>query len=301
MAINQLAFFGGFAFAYAIAFYLSELGVAWQLILGSSTILAVALLIGRIGLPESARWLWAKGHKAQARAIAHRYMAGDADIADFEQAARNEKQGRFVDIFSRAHIRSTAFIAIFWFCNVLPYFGIATFAGIVLPQYGLDDGLTGGVGLSVGAVLGVAFTMAFIDRAGRRAFTAPPQWIMLGIFLVLGLWSTAPSWLVLMLFFAFFFLNAVGGVLTAVYPGKLFPTGVRGVGTGFAAAFSRLGAAIGTFLLPVGIEHLGVDAVMLILAGVTAIGAFVSQVWAPETSGKPLSQTSGIRVVPDAE
>lgn len=292
MSINQIAFYGGFMVAYALAFYLSAIGVSWHLILGSSTVLAVVLLLGRISLPESARWLWSKGRTDEARAIAYKYMDGASDIADFERGGQHEKQARFVDIFSKEHVRSTVFISVFWFCNVLPYFGIATFAGAVLSQYGLADGLAGGVGLSMVAVVGVIVTMSLIDKAGRRVFTVPPQWIVLGIFLLLGFWSSAPSWLVLILFFAFSFLNAVNGVLTAVYPGELFPTGVRGVGTGFAAAFSRLGAAIGTFLLPVGIETLGIEPVLLILAGVIATGAIVSQIWAPETKGKSLSETT---------
>lgn len=292
MSINQVAFYGGFMSAYALAFYLTAAGVSWKLILGSSTVLAVALLLGRLGLPESARWLWSKGRKEEARVIAYRYMDGDEDIADFEQDARQARKAEFRELFSPAYIRSTVFMSVFWFCNVLPYFGIATFAGAVLSQYGLADGLGGGVGLSMIAVVGVLFTMAFIDRVGRRAFTVPPQWIMLGIFLLLGLWSGAPSGLVLALFFLFSFLNAMNGVLTAVYPGELFPTEVRGVGTGFAAAFSRVGAAIGTFMLPVGIASIGIGPVLLILAGVVAVGAIVSQLWAPETKGKSLAETT---------
>ena len=102
----------------------------------------------------------------------------------------------------------------------------------------------------------------------------------------------APATVVLILFFAFAFLNAVNGVLTSVYPGEVFPTEVRGVGTGFAAAVSRLGAATGTFLLPVGIEAIGIQPVMLIMAAVVASGAIVSQLWAPETKGKSLSETA---------
>ncbi len=298
MSINQIAFYGGFMIAYALAFYLSEIGVSWHLILGSSTILAVALLLGRLGLPESARWLWSKGRKDEARTIAYKYMEGAADIADFERDSQVGRKARFMEIFAPEHIRSTAFISIFWFCNVLPYFGIATFAGAVLGEYGLADGLGGGVGLSMVAVLGVIATMSLIDKAGRRFFTVPPQWIMLGIFLILGFWSGAPSWLVLVLFFLFSFLNAINGVLTAVYPSEIFPTEVRGVGTGFAAAFSRLGAAIGTFMLPVGIEKIGIGPVLLCLAVVVAIGAVVSQLWAPETKGKTLTETTaGIPIV----
>jgi putative MFS transporter len=141
-------------------------------------------------------------------------------------------------------------------------------------------------------VIGVAVTMALIDKAGRRVFTVPPQWIMLVIFLILGLWAGAPAPVVLGLFLIFSFLNAMNGVLTSVYPGEVFPTEVRGVGTGFAAAVSRLGAAIGTFFLPVGIASIGITPVLLIISVIVASGAIVSQLWAPETKGKSLSETA---------
>ena len=94
------------------------------------------------------------------------------------------------------------------------------------------------------------------------------------------------------LFLVFSFMNAMNGVLTTVYPGEVFPTEVRGVGTGFAAAVSRLGAATGVFLLPIGIEALGIGPMLLLLAAVVASGAIVSQLWAPETKGKSLAETA---------
>ena len=72
----------------------------------------------------------------------------------------------------------------------------------------------------------------------------------------------------------------------------MFPTEVRGLGTGFAAAVSRVGAGMGTFLLPIGIEKFGVSVTMLIAAVVVFSGALVSQLWAPETKGKSLSETA---------
>lgn len=129
-----------------------------------------------------------------------------------------------------------------------------------------------------------------IDKAGRRLFTVPPQWITMMVFLIIGLWSGAPSALVLGLFLVFSFLNAMNGVLTSIYPGEVFPTEIRGVGTGFAAAVSRIGAGMGTFLLPLGVEQFGVSTVMLIAAAVVFSGAWVSQLWAPETKGKSLSE-----------
>jgi len=291
MATVNLAWYGGFMIGFTIAYLLSQANVPWHWILGSSTIIAVALLLGRIGLPESARWLWNHGRHEEALRIGHKYLPGPAELADMQHEVHHKKS-TFGELFSRDYIRGTVFVSWFWFCNVLPFFGIATFADEVLKQYGLAGGLAGGVGLSFVAVVGVAVTMALIDKAGRRIFTVPPQWITLAIFLILGLWSGAPAALVLVLFLFFSFLNAMNGVLTSVYPGEVFPTEVRGVGTGFAAAVSRLGAAAGTFLLPIGIEAIGIAPVLLILAAVVASGAIVSQLWAPETKGKSLAETA---------
>jgi hypothetical protein len=52
----------------------------------------------------------------------------------------------------------------------------------------------------------------------------------------------------------------------------------------------RVGAAIGTFLLPLSLDHFGVGR-MLIAAAVLAVGGAVSQFLGPETNGLTLTQT----------
>ncbi len=286
MGLTVVAWYFGFLIGYTVGFLLNEVGTPWRVVIGSSTIIAAVLFIARLGLPESPRWLWNKGRQEEARAMADKYLE---DVDDLEHEP--VRKGKFSELFSPAYIRQTVFVSWFWFCNVLPYFAIATFAGEVLQQFGLH-GLVGELGIQGIAVLGTVVTIALIDKAGRRVFTVPQQWIIMVIFLVIGLWSSAPPVVVLTLFFLFAFLVAMNGVLTSVYPGEVFPTEVRGVGTGFAAAVSRVGAGLGTFLLPISIESIGIGPSLLIMAVVVFSGALVSQLWAPETKGKSLSETA---------
>src|SRR5262249_20886703 len=149
------------------------------------------------------------------------------------------------------------FTAGFWFCAVSPYFAIATFAESVLKSYDLGGGLAGGVGLSALSAAGVVVTVLVIDRVGRRVLTVPPQWLCTALLAIIGLWAGAPPVVVLSLFLVFSFFNAMYNTLTGVYPVEVFPTEIRGLGTGFASAVSRVGAGLATFLLPWSMAHLG--------------------------------------------
>jgi MFS transporter, putative metabolite transport protein len=75
---------------------------------------------------------------------------------------------------------------------------------------------------------------------------------------------------------------------------EVFPTDVRARGVGIGSAFSSIGAAAGTFLLPVGLSTIGVGASMVIGAALCVVGALVSQRLAPETTGHTLTRTSAI-------
>jgi putative MFS transporter len=122
--------------------------------------------------------------------------------------------------------------------------------------------------------------------------TVPPQWVCFVLLLIIGLWAGAPAWVVLACFLAFSFFNAGYNTLTGIYPGEVFPTEIRGIGTGFATAVSRVGAGAGTFLLPWSMANYGAQITMLMAAALTLVGAALSQWLAPETKGKSLTETA---------
>jgi putative MFS transporter len=291
LVLSEVGWYVGFMVAFIVGYVLTTTtDLDWRVVLGSSTVLAVILFLARLGLPESPRWLFNVGRVDEAHAVAHEYLENPRDITDIDH--EDQRKGSFGMLFSPQYWRATVFISVFWFCAVTPYFAIATFAATVLEDYGLASGLAGGVGLTALAAAGVVVSTILVDRVGRRPLTNPPQWLCAALLAIIGLWAGAPPVVVLILFLAFSFFNAMYTALTGVYPGEIFPTEVRGLGTGFAAAVSRIGAAAGTFLIPTSLEQLGAGPTMLIAAAIAAIGAAVSQVLAPETKGLNLSDTS---------
>ena len=68
MGAMEIAWYAGFMIAFLIGHLLSEYtDLSWHFILGTSTFIAVALFLARLGLPESPRWLWSVGRKDEAR------------------------------------------------------------------------------------------------------------------------------------------------------------------------------------------------------------------------------------------
>ena len=290
MAFQEVAWYVGYLLSYAVGYYMStSIDADWRIILGMSTVPSLIVFLLRLGSPESPRWLISKGRREEAFAIAHQCME-DADIKDLEH--EKPEKPNFAKLFSPQYRNSTIFVCMYWVCNVTPYFAIATFAPIVLESLGVEDGLAGALLLNGVVVAGSLASMYLIERVGRRKLSIPPMWIAAVALVVIGLFSHLSPMVILISFMVFSFFNAVSTALTGVYPGEVFPTEIRGAGVGFATAFSRIGAAAGTFILPMSVNGLGVGTTMLIAAGICVLGAVISQYLAPETKGLSLSDTS---------
>lgn len=290
MAFQEVAWYVGYLLSYAVGYYMStSIHADWRIILGMSTVPSLIVFLLRLGSPESPRWLISKGRREEAFAIANHCME-EADIKDLEH--EKPVKPNFGKLFSPQYRNSTIFVCMYWVCNVTPYFAIATFAPIVLESLGVEDGLAGALVLNGVVVAGSLAAMFLIEKVGRRKLSIPPMWIAAAALVVIGLFSHMSPMIILISFIVFSFFNAVSTALTGVYPGEVFPTEIRGAGVGFATAISRIGAAAGTFILPLSVAGLGVGTTMLIAASICVLGAVISQYLAPETKGLSLSDTS---------
>ena len=175
---------------------------------------------------------------------------------------------------------------------MLPFFALFTFAPTVLSALGLDDEFAGGLILNLFQLAGGVVGVVIMNKLARRGFVLW-SFVVLAVSLLPLVLSAEPSAAVVIISFAVFaFTVSAAGNLETVYPSELFPTELRATGVGFAASMSRVGAAIGTFLLPLGLEHLGNQVTMAFGVAVLLLGVLVSWAWAPETRHLALTEAS---------
>lgn len=139
-------------------------------------------------------------------------------------------------------------------------------------------------------VLGCIPTLRLVDRVGRRpviVWSFAPMVVPLA---VLGGGSALLIAVVIACLCAYALFSGGPAVLEWTYSKELFPTSIRATAAGVATSISRIGAAAGTYLLPISVDRLGSGTTMLIGAGITAVGWLVSFAWAKETRGRTLAE-----------
>ena len=291
----QTLWYVGFLGAVVIAYGLDAANVGWRVILATSAIPAVVTLVLRYGLPESPRWLLSRDRVEEARRIVNKYLGGEAYWTAEQMAGESVAPGKIRELFAPGMRTRTWFASIFWFCNVAPYFAIFTFAPLVFATLHISDERISTISANGLAALGAIAGMLIIDRAGRRKTLIACFWVATITLGLIGAWAAAPGLVVVACFALFSFFAAGAGMLCGVYPAEIFPSHLRAQGTGFAAAFSRIGAASGTFLLPIGVAHWGIGPSVLIGAVISAIGLTVTYLWAPETANISLTESCTIQ------
>jgi len=278
----------GYVLAFSVGAAMSGAGDgSWRWMLATSAIPAAALLLLRISTPESPRWLIRHGRADEALAILREHVNPDARLADVDEAPA--ERTRLRDVFAAAHRRRLAFACLFWFCQVVPYFAVFTFLPDIFASLGVASGFWQTMMVNLFLLVGGFLGIVTIDLVRRRTYTLTSFALLLLATLAIGLWHNAPAAYVLICMAMFALVSSALSALDTVYPSEMFPTSIRATATGICVAFSRIGAAVGTFLLPIGMAAYGVHTVTLVAAAVVAAGLWISFAWAPETRGLTLA------------
>lgn len=291
LAMGFTSWYFGYLIAVVVSAFMDGLGTeSWRWMLLSSAVPSLLIFILRLGMPESPRWLISKGRIDEAKAVMKKYLNEDLDV---ERAlSQVKKPGGYRQVFSKKYRKRTAFGSIFWAAQVAPYFAIFTFAPQVLDSLKLENEFFGEIFLNSLVAFGAVMGVFLINKISRRKLLIGPFIISFIALFVLGITPDLSGMTIVLLFGVFALANACHGVLQSVYPPELFPTEIRATAVGVISGFSRIGSAIGTFLLPIGLSTIGLAGSVLVGAGILLFGTIISYMWAPETSHLSLDEAS---------
>ena len=260
-------------------------GWRWALAVGIvPTIYAAAI---RWGLPESVRFLESKGRIAEAEDAVRSFeeSAGVAPVPSPDAPAATAEPAH--SIWSPAYrVRTTALWAV-WFCINLSYYGAFIWIPTLLVQRGfpLVRSFEFTLIITLAQVPGYAVAAWLIEKWGRRptlaTFLAGSAVAAVGFGVANAEWSILLTGCLL----SFFNLGA-WGALYAVGP-EIYPTGVRGKGTGAAAAFGRIASMIAPLSVPL-LMGAGGSVLVFGVFGVAFMLAAGASLALPEQAGRAL-------------
>jgi putative MFS transporter len=285
----------GYVGSFLVGYLLSGSGPqVWRWMLASSAVPSALVLLLRIGMPESPRWLLSVGRVAEARAVVNRYLGADF-IIDEATTSPNGPRPAYWQIFAGGYGRLLAFVSLFWALQTAPSFAIHTLQPQLLTSLHVQSPFLATLVITSLSLVGIVPASLFlVNTIGRRRLLVSTFVLMALSLAFIGLAPAPAPWMAVLAFIVFTLAESAGSALQFVYPTELVPTALRGSAVGFATAMSRVGAAISTFLLPIGYSTIGGQQSMLIACGLVLIGLVVAIAWAPETNGMTLQQASSL-------
>ncbi|HMM06100.1 MAG TPA: MFS transporter [Clostridiales bacterium] len=271
-----------------VTYAISDTG-NWQLMLATGAVpAAIAALMG-LGIPETVKWLLSKGEIDKAKEITSKYYGADIDITDQIETIRKKSdikiKGQYSEVLSGKMLKRTVFGGLFWICQLVPYYAIATYTPTVLSTLGVGDGNSGTVLINVFATAGAVIGLLLMDKVPRRVFIIVTYILTFIPLILLGILGNLSGLMVSVLFCIGMFFLLMGSDLQNVYPPELFPTRVRGTGVGVVSSMSRIGGILGSFAFPAIMAAFGTAFAMTVCACFAVLGVIISYFWAPETRG----------------
>lgn len=268
----------------------SDSGWRWALAIGM--VPALYALYVRMALPESVRYLEAKDRHDEAEEVVSTFeasaIADGAELNDAPAPAEVDADPTDTSIWSPTLRARTAALWVIWFCINLSYYG----AFIWIPSLLVADGFT----------LVRSFTFTLIITLAQLPGYAAAAWLIevwgrritLAVFLVgsafsagaFGMVDSEVTIIVAGCFLSFFNLGA-WGALYAIGP-ELYPTHIRGRGTGAAAGFGRIASIISPLIVPPILAAAGAPWLFVLFAAAFAIAA-IAAFTLPENKGKALA------------
>jgi MFS family permease len=289
---------------------------AWRWMFATAIIPALLVTIGRFFIVESPNWLSARGQHDKAEVAVTKLLVRTPQYPSNITLRRHtvdtvQTKPSFWSLFDHRNLRATIFASVPWFIQDLGTYGIGIFTPTILAAAlgggadhirSVSDLIADGILAAKGAALitfllivGIAFAVVLADRLGRiklqiGGFIGCALGLLLASFSI-DFEGSTKIFLIFAGFMMFNFMTNIGpNAQTYLLAGEVFPTAVRGMGAGFAAAFAKIGAVATAFLFPILLVAIGTRALLYGLVVTSILGAIVTWLYRIETTGVNLDE-----------
>lgn len=267
----------------------------WRWVLASSAVLSGLLLLLRLGTQESPRWLMSKQRHQEANLVIQQVYGKTFSTENLGYTPVLRKINLKALILD-GYLLRILFVSIFWACCVTPIFAVYSFAPKVLGALNFQgkSSTYSSILITLLFTLGCVIGTLVINKMGRRKMLLHSfLWSLLAL-LGLGYFADASAFIVLFFFGAYAIFIGGAQILTIVYPNEIFPTEVRAVAVGLCTSISKVGVVLGTWLVPIAVDSIGITNTMYVAALINCIGLMVTYWFAVETSHLKLEDASKI-------
>ncbi|MFI7483664.1 MFS transporter [Kocuria sp. M1R5S2] len=265
---------GVFAALMGIAF-LTDISWRGLFMIGAlPLVLLVPLMLWK--LPESPRWLLARGRREQAEAVSRRTGIPLLEEQVIQKVGAAPRRTGYAAVFSKQFALASLLLGTLSFCGLLLTYGLNTWLAVIMNGYGHDiSPLYFVVVLNASALVGGLLASRLADRTGPQRMIAT-TFALAALALILMTFSFP-----LPLLFTFIGVAGVGTIGTQVlvygFQSNYYTTNARAAGVAFCASMGRFGGIfgpiIGGWLAAAGF---GGPQAFYVFAGVALVGAVVT-------------------------
>lgn len=264
-------------------------GMQWRIVLAAGAVPALSVLYLRRTMPETARYLARLAGDPGAATEVIRTISGKPPAG---APVRDERP--FREVFAK-HAPVVFRAALLWMVfDIVVYSGILFGPSLIAKGLGISPIVfTLFIQIIFQIPSALFYSFFLIDGVGRK----PVQvWGFVGAAVLLVAFVVLKPMLVALPFLALsvygLYNVAINGPSmvsgTGILGVELAPTRIRTVAQSITVVGGRIGASISAFLFPLLFARIGETGVILLLAGLSIIGAVLTQVLVPETSGVTL-------------
>ena len=304
-AVNQVVQFTAIPLVAFISWLLvprSPFGIdgwRWVVLLGS--VGAIFVWFIRRAIPESPRWLIARGRIAEAeRAVTNMEKRVAAElraalppvVPDISVEMPQSARVKFVQIFRPPYLRRTLMLMVFHFAQTVGYYGFASWVPTLLIAAGVRTtaSLQYSFVIAVSAPFGPLLVHGIADRFERK-WQIVWSAVCIAVFGLLFAGQKQPVLLIL-LGVLLTCSNNWMSVAFHAYQAELFPTPVRAQAVGFVYSWSRFSAIFTSLMIGFFLQKFGVGGVFAFIAASMFVVVLAIGIFGPRTRGLALESIS---------